>query len=54
MQIVYLVLLIAAALCFLFAALPSRPSTTIDLVALGLLLWVVVFVIKAAVGLSGG
>jgi hypothetical protein len=51
--IIYLILLIASALCFLFAALPSPPPTKVNLVALGLLLWVVVYVIKAALGLPG-
>jgi hypothetical protein len=52
MPVVYLVLFIASALCFLFAAL-GTPQPKIGLAALGAFLFVAVFVIKAALGLPG-
>lgn len=52
MNALYLVLYLASAICLLLAAVPvaqSRPA----LLPLGLFLFVLVFVIKAAVGLPG-
>jgi hypothetical protein len=52
MAVIYLVLYLAAAICFLLAAVPgaqSRPA----LLPLGLLAWVLVYVIKTALGLPG-
>ena len=50
MAVVYLVLYLAAAICFALSAVPvaqSRPA----LLPLGLLAWVLVFVLKAALSL---
>jgi hypothetical protein len=50
--IVYLILLILGALFFLFAAVGS-PQTKFNLVAAGLLAWILVPLIKQALGLPG-
>jgi hypothetical protein len=52
--IVYLILFIVAALLFLFAAIPGAHQGKLNLVALGLLAWVLVEVLKTAVGMNGG
>ena len=52
MAVVYLILLILAAVCFALSAVPvaqSRPA----LLPLGLLAWVMVYVLKAALSLHG-
>ena len=49
MGVLYLVLYLIAAICFLLAAVPvaqQRPA----LLPLGLLAWVLVYVLKAALG----
>lgn len=53
MQILYLILFILAALLFLFAAIPGAHQSKLNLVALGLLAWVLVYVIKTAVHFNG-
>lgn len=45
MSILLIVLLVAAAVCFLIAALGVVASKA-DLVALGLLLWIVAYIIQ--------
>jgi len=50
MQVLYLVLYLIAAICFLLAAVPvaqQRPA----LLPLGLLAWVLVYALKAALSL---
>lgn len=51
MTLIYLLLLIAAAVCFGIAAF-GRPQTRVNLMALGLLLWVAVEVIQTFTGLN--
>jgi hypothetical protein len=53
MDIIYLILLLLSALLLGLAALPSPPPTKSNLVAAGLFCFVLVFVIKAALGLPG-
>lgn len=48
MVVIYLLLLIGAALCFGFAAF-GRSTPKVNLVALGLLLWVLVPLIQTLV-----
>ena len=45
MNVIIFILLLAAALCFLAAM--ARIAAKVDLIALGLLLWVVTVLIKA-------
>ena len=54
MQIIYLLLLLLAAILFLLAMVGVPSSPRLNLLAGGLLSWVLVYVIKAAVGFHGG
>lgn len=47
MQVVFLLLLIVSALCFAGAAFGFRTGASVNLVALGLLSWVLVPLIQA-------
>lgn len=51
-DVVYLVLYIAAFICFVLALFGQPKGTTINLVALGLALWVAVSVISRAVEIA--
>jgi hypothetical protein len=49
MKVLYLILFIIAAVCFAFAALAGdRVPPRVNLIALGLLSWVLVLVIQTA------
>lgn len=50
MPVVYLLLLLASAILFFLAMIGLPSSARFNMVAAGLLCWVAVFVIKAAVG----
>lgn len=51
MSIIYLLLLLGAAVCFAIAAF-NKARTSFNLVALGLFLWVLVPVLQRLLGLS--
>lgn len=52
MDVIDLILLIIAAVCFAFAALAHAQPARVNLVALGLLAWVLVPLIDAAQALD--
>lgn len=52
MSIVFLLLLVGAAVCFTIAALGPAVTTRVNLLALGLLLWVLVPLLQRVQHLS--
>lgn len=54
MQIIYLLLFLLAAILFLLAMIGVPSSPRFNLLAGGLLAWVLVYVIKTALGFHGG
>lgn len=52
MELIYLLLLIAAAVCFALGAFRPTVATRVNLIALGLFLWVLVEVLQMLLGLE--